>query len=97
MPGSVIYFSKESRAALKKQEEAATAARARADAALTSEQKEERERMRAELERKAEAALQAKVEEDAAGMIGRTVLKHHRRKHRAGTRRRSRGKTLRRK
>ena len=36
---------------------------------------------------------------DAAGVIGRSVLKHHNRKHRAGTRRRrrSRGKTSRRK
>jgi len=92
MRGSVIHFSKASRDALKKRAE-------EAEAALTSEQKEEREKVRAELARKAEAALQAKVEEDAAGVIGRSVLKHHKRKHRAGTRRRrrSRGKTSRRK
>jgi hypothetical protein len=92
MRGSVIHFSKASRDALKKRAE-------EAEAALTSEQKEEREKVRAELTRKAEAALQAKVEEDAAGVIGRSVLKHHKRKHRAGTRRRrrSRGKTSRRK
>jgi hypothetical protein len=92
MRGSVIHFSKASRDALKKRAE-------EAEAALTSEQKEEREKVRAELARKAEAALQSKVEEDAAGVIGRSVLKHHKRKHRAGTRRRrrSRGKTLRRK
>jgi hypothetical protein len=93
MRGSVIHFSKASRDALKKRAE-------EAEAALTSEQKEEREKVQAELARKAEAALQSKVEEDAAGVIGRSVLKHHhKRKHRAGTRRRrrSRGKTSRRK
>lgn len=85
MPGTVIHFSKASRDALKKRGE-------EAEAALTSEQREEREKVRAELARKAEAALQEKVEEDARGVIGRSVLKHHKRKHRAGTRRRRRGR-----
>jgi hypothetical protein len=81
MPGSVIHFSKESRAALKKQGEDS-------EAGLTKSQKEAREKIRADLDRQTEESLRAKVKEDAAGVIGRKVLEHHKRKHRAGTRRR---------